>query len=274
MGGDTGKFFKAPPELPSVARFSVCSSHPPKLTSALFQAERIHLALVDLSNGSSIFTGCDSSRRPLQGHGHAHIFCESDPRRDVQGEITHATVYARLGFGPQEQAALQRLGRVWGPDELEVELALQGLGQAEDFGDSALLARSHAWVSRTPFVSARHPKRTRAGVAKVDENGLQIGSPEHELRRLLELAGLPRPVLVEPVAGTMLGGREVPWHAFLRRRERGEGRPAANGAGYGFRIEFTEAVQGPVAVGYASHFGMGGFEKAEDNNNITGDAKR
>jgi CRISPR-associated protein Csb2 len=108
--------------------------------------------------------------------------------------------------------------------------------------------------------SGRLRKRTRASVAKQDAGGLQIGNPEHDLLRLLGLAGFPRPVLVEPVAGTMLGEREVPWHAFLRRRERGEGRPSANGAGYGFRIEFAEAVQGPVAVGYASHFGMGGFE--------------
>lgn len=46
-----------------------------------------------------------------------------------------------------------------------------------------------------------------------------------------------------------VGEREVPWHAFLRRREKGHGKPAANGAGYGFRIEFPEALQGPVAVG-------------------------
>jgi len=57
----------------------------------------------------------------------------------------------------------------------------------------------------------------------------------------------------------MLGGREVPWHAFLRRRERREGKQAADGNGYGFRIVFAEAVQGPVAVGAESHFGMGGF---------------
>jgi CRISPR-associated protein Csb2 len=150
-----------------------------------------------------------------------------------------------------------------------VELALQGLGQPEDFGDSPLLARSRAWISRTPFLPTRHPKRTRAGVAKLDESGLQIDSPEHELRRLLGLAGLPRPVLVEPVAGTMLGEREVPWHAFLRRRERGEGRPAAKGAGYGFRIEFAEAAEGPVAVGYASHFGMGGFDAIELSDNYS-----
>ena len=107
--------------------------------------------------------------------------------------------------------------------------------------------------------SGRLRKRTRAGVAKVDASGLQIGSPEHELRRLLKLGGFPELLAVEPVHCTSSGGREAPWHTFLRRREKDEGRPAANGSVYGFRIEFPEAVQGPVAVGYASHFGMGGF---------------
>lgn len=61
------------------------------------------------------------------------------------------------------------------------------------------------------------------------------------------------------MASTSLGEREVRWQEFLRRREMDERAPPANGAGYGFRIMFPEPVQGPVAVGYASHFGMGGF---------------
>jgi len=145
-------------------------------------------------------------------------------------------------------------------------VTLQGFGQPQDYGGTdpecgrcKLLARSRAWVSRTPFIPTRHPKVTRAGALKRDASGLQIGSPKHDLLRLLEQAGFPRPVKVEPVAGTSLGGRSIPWHAFQRRRETGRGRPAGNGAGYGFRIEFAEQVQGPVAVGYASHFGMGGF---------------
>ena len=83
---------------------------------------------------------------------------------------------------------------------------------------------------------------------KLDSNGRQIGSPEHDLRRLLRLAGFPDPADVEPVPCTSSGGRDVPWHAFIRRREKGQGKPAADGAGYGFRIEFAEAVQGSVAV--------------------------
>lgn len=228
----------------------------PRLTSALLLAERIHLALVDLSDGSPTFTGCDSSRQPLQGHQHAYIFCESDPN-SITGEITGAIVYARMGFDPKDQEALQKLGRVWGPEGLEANLALQGLGSREDFaGESPLLARSRSWISRTPFLPGRHAKRTRAGVPKCDERGLQIGGPEHELRRLLELAGLPEPLATEPVAGTMLSGRSVAWREFLRQRSGGG--PAKTG--YGFRIRFPEAVAGPLALGAESHFGMGGFE--------------
>jgi len=231
----------------------------PKLTSALLLAERIHYALVDLSEGSPVFTGCDSFHRPLQGHQHAYIFCESDPNSGAC-EITGVIVYARMGFDPKDQEALQRLSQVWGPEGLEANLALQGLGSREDFAqESPLLARSRSWVSCTPFLPGRHAKRTRAGVPKCDERGLQIGGPEHELRRLLSLAGFPEPVAVEPVAGTRLGGREVAWREFLRQRSGGG--PAKTG--YGFRIEFPETVTGPMALGAESHFGMGGFEADE-----------
>ena len=231
----------------------------PRLTSALLLAERIHYALVDLSNSSQVFTGCDSSRQPLQGHRHAYIFCESDPD-SIRGEITGAVIYARMGFDAEDQAALQRLGRVWGPQDLEVNLVLEGLASREDFAEeSPLLARAKSWISRTPFLPGRHAKRTRAGVPRCDARGLQIGGPEHELLRLLALAGLPEPVAVEPVGGTRLGGREVAWRDFMRQRSGGG--PAK--AGYGFRICFSEAVAGPVALGEASHFGMGMFASGE-----------
>jgi len=249
---------------PTVARFFVTGKRL-QLTEAIILADRIHAALVELSDGASIFTGCDRSGRPLQGHPHAYILSESSSGQGTTGEITHVTVYASSGFGSREAWALEELREVWGRD-IQVRLRLQGLGRPEDFGGpeveqghSPLLARSRTWVSRTPFLPTRHPKVTRAGAPKLDPAGLQIGSPEHELRRLLTLAGFPQPAAVEPVSCTVVGGRKVPWHAFLRCRESGEGRRAANGAGYGFRIEFPEAVQGPVAVGYGAHFGMGGF---------------
>jgi len=174
-------------------------------------AERVHLALVDLSNGSSTFTGCDSSRRPLQGHWHAYIFCESNEdsgsAKGKHGKITKLTVYSRYVFGHDEVSALQRLERIWGLGDLEVRLALLEMGSVDNFADiSPLFGLSRKWVSCTSFLPGRHAKRTRAGVPKCDDRGLQKGGQQHELLRLLELAWLPKTLAVESVAGTHLDG--------------------------------------------------------------------
>ncbi len=254
---------------PTVARYAVASKHAPKLTDTIILADRVHSALVSLSNGSSIFTGCGEQESPLQGNRHAHVLCESNCGlgKGIDGEITHITIYAPMGFESEDQRTLQGLNVVLGGSDLEIQMVLLGFGQPQDFGgldpergQSPLLAKSRTWVSRTPFLPTRHHKVTRAGVPKVDATGLQIGSPEHDLLRLLELAGLPAPEEVESVPCTSLGGRETPWASFACRRSNGEGRRSAYGIGYGFRIEFAEPVQGPVVVGYASHFGMGGFD--------------
>jgi len=248
---------------PTVARFSL-SGLAPRLTDAILLAERIHVALVELSDGSSIFTGCDGSGRPLKGHAHAYILSESNQAlgRGCNGEITHVTIYAAAGFGPAERDALENLRKIHG---LDVQLTLMSMGMPGDIGgvnvsrgECPLLAEARTWVSRTPFLPTRHPKATRAGVPKRDERGLQIGSPEHELRRLLWLEGFSEPVAVEPVPFTELAGQKIGWASFQRARSSGDGRRAGS-AGYGFRIEFPKKVQGPIAVGYGAHFGMGAF---------------
>jgi len=252
---------------PTVARFVLGGIHPPRLIDAIILAERVHAALVELSDGSPTFTGCDEKKRPLVGHAHAYILPESNLAlgRGNAGEITHLTVYAPMGLGSREIGALEGLREVGGSG-LDVQLALLGLGRPENFGgtdptrgDSPLLAESRSWVSRTPFVPTRHPKATRAGAPKLDASGKQIGSPEHELRRLLGLAGFPEPTAVEAVPFTEIAGERVGWSSFLRARTCGDGRRAGS-AGYGFRIEFPEPVRGPVTLGYGAHFGMGGLE--------------
>lgn len=150
-------------------------------------------------------------------------------------------MYAPAGFGSREIAALEDLREVGGSG-LDLQLTLLALGQPGDFGgidaargESPLLAESRSWVSRTPFVPTRHPKTTRAGVPKLDPaSGQQIGSPEHELLRLLGLAGFPEPAAVEPVSFTEIAGERVGWSSFRRARTCGDGRREGS-AGYGFR---------------------------------------
>jgi len=249
-----------------VARYALADqSQRPLLTHTILLADRVHRALVELSDGSPVFTGCDELHRPLRGHEHAHILCESAPCQggEWRGEITNISIYAPRGFDSGEKDALLRLAEIYDDRGCSTDLIFLGFARPVDLvSTSPLFALSRSWLSHTPFLPTRHPKATRAGVPKVDSTGLQIGSPEHELLRLLHLAGFPQPVAMERVGYARLGEREVPWDAFVRQRE-GDERGPANGEGYGFRIRFPEPVQGPVAVGYGEHFGMGGFDGLE-----------
>jgi CRISPR-associated protein Csb2 len=261
---------------PSVARFLLSGGQTLKLTMALPLAEIIHLALVKLSNGSQVFTGCDSSHRPLKGHEHAYILCESNlwQRLGSQGEITHVTIFCRRGFSSHDQNVLQELKHIYGPLVPDAHLSMLGVGHPRDFAGTKpnsdqcpLLAKSRTWISRMPFVPARHPKVTRAGVPKLDERGLQIDSPEHELRRLLVLSGFPMPSFVESIPCTRLGDGNVFWSSFHTLRENSnEVKRSCRRAGYGFRIRFPEPVEGPLAVGYAAHMGMGSFIAQPEGN--------
>jgi CRISPR-associated protein Csb2 len=258
---------------PTVARYAVTSKSPVYLTETILLAEKIHAALVSLSNASSVFTGCDKLGKPMQGNIHAHVFCESNKGlgKGNGGEITHTTIYAPMGFEPNDQKALEDLSEVWGENGLEIYVILLGLGQPQDFGgpdhgnaQCPLLSKSQIWVSRTPFLPTRYPKVTRAGAAKVDAAGLQIGSPEHEIRRLLKLEHLPEPILADPIPYTIVGQLQTGWSSFRRLRCSGRGRRAGN-CGYGFRIEFSQPVQGPIAIGYGAHFGLGLFVPLDEH---------
>lgn len=250
----------------TVARYALASAVLPRLTEALKVAEKVREGLMSRGGAVPVFSGKDSDGRPLRGHRHAFILPEANGR---QGRLTHVTVYAEKGFEPKALGALHRLPKVWGHGGHDIQTVLIGVGTRDTFagedldaGECPLLVKSRVWVSRTPFVPTRHPKSTRAGKPKLDHRGLQIGSPEHDLHRLLtELRPddpLPDPVGVEPTAGTYLGGKAVRWSAFRTQRKKGEGR-RASGIGYGFRIEFPQPVPGPIAVGYGAHFGLGVF---------------
>lgn len=255
---------RAPNSSRTVARFALASAALPRLTEAVAVAERVRMALLKWADGAAVFAGHDADG-PLRGHRHAFFLPEANGR---QGHITHVTIYAAMEFEDQALRALHRLPKVWGHGGHDIQTVLIGVGKPESFagedleaGQCPLLVESAVWVSRTPFIPTRHPKATRAGEPKLDETGLQIGSPEHDLRRLLrELdRGYPEPLRVEPTAGTNLGGKQVRWSAFrVQRNDGGEGRRASR-VGYGFRVEFPEPVRGPIAVGYGAHFGLGVF---------------
>ena len=250
---------------PTVARFAVSSAVPINFRYALSLAERVHKSLVKCSNGEATFTGCDAKGKPLENHSHAYIFCEDQcGKSSLRKTITHLTVYAPSGFNKNSENALRSIKEVWGYDGNAVKLLLLGVGNKEAFADIPLFKKARCWESMTPFVPTRHPKSTRAGKPKLDaENGLQTGSPKHDLTRLLKLKKLiPTSVECEPI-----GAVNPALRGFVMARRKGGGRKCGN-AGYSCLLNFQEPVEGPITVGYGSHFSLGLFRPVEETKDV------
>ncbi|MBN2508124.1 MAG: type I-U CRISPR-associated protein Cas5/Cas6 [Verrucomicrobia bacterium] len=243
-------------KLPKVARFAVSSAVLPRVTRAISVAERIHQSLVRFSDQDPVFTG-NAGGQPLQGHQHAFVFCEANGPRDA---ITHVTVFAPMGFDAAARRALEVLTQhgVWGHGAHDLQLVLLGLGDGGTFDDCPLFGPARIWRSLTPFVATRHPKTHRDGRPKLDADGWPVGSPAHDLRRLLAQAGQPLPDKVEPLDTIPLGSRRLRPLEFQADRFHGEGRRGSQ-PGVAFKVTFAKPVTGPLAFGYGAHFGLGLF---------------
>jgi CRISPR-associated protein Csb2 len=253
--------------LPKVARFAIVSKVPPSITQSLSLAERFHQALCsklqDNQNSPSL-TGREKSGIPHKGNGHVYFL----PECDQHGYVTHMTLHAPDGFDETACRALSKLRKVWGIEGFDVKIILLATGQPDDFFiASPYFRKSKTWISLTPFVPVRHPKATRSGMAKTDGkmNGLQIGSPEHDCWRLLEMVAAELPVTSVTLSDEQTKGtrikyelRDIPCLDFQRNRRTGDGTRAGN-RGYALRIEFEKEVSLPFGLGYAAHFGLGLF---------------
>ncbi|MCS7091603.1 MAG: type I-U CRISPR-associated protein Csb2 [Verrucomicrobiota bacterium] len=243
---------------PVLARFAISSAVLPRILKAVSVAERIHQGLLArFPNGEppAIFSGRDPAGTPLTGHNHLYIYCEANGVRDT---ITHVTLFAREGFDLVARHAIESLTRVWGHGGHDLQLILLGFGDERTFADCRLFGPSPVWRSLTPFVATRHPKTYRDGRPKLDADGWWIGSPEHDLRRLIRASGLPLPIKIERLETIPVGPLRLRPLVFQTLRHHGQGRRAGVSPA-AFQITFSTPVAGPLAFGYAAHFGLGLF---------------
>ena len=195
-------------------------------------------------------------------------------RMRTRTAIDHVVAYAHAGFDADVRRKLDRLTKLWvehanivvgdeSGDEphaiREWRLALEGFGRPEDFSDvSRILGKSATWESVTPFLASGH---------------LKAGGYPAEVRRLLSRRRLLEPTEITPLScsrsasdgdpqvrhtAVMVRGRPrraVHFHRF-RSRGREEQRDTT---GIFLRLTFPAPIEGPLALGYACHFGLGLF---------------
>jgi CRISPR-associated protein Csb2 len=263
-------------EQPTVARFLLDGPVLPLVTDTVRVAEKVRAAAMSRfgawcrrqplagverfrradrpdSYSSEVLSGKDAAGHYLAGHDHAHYLptAEGADRR----RLTHVTVYARQGLEVGETAALTGLRRLQ-VGELELRAQLVGLGRPSDFrselfGGPAGAARS--WVSVTPYVGPSHVGRSRRG---------------YHLRKAIRRE-LRRRAFLWPGVGVQaveeLAATDPAWRGGLRPFEFHRGRSRPGDDGYRrpfalFRVTFTAPIEGPLCLGYASHYGLGLFQ--------------
>ncbi len=269
---------------PTLARFALAGPVLPRLTDALRIGERARHFLMGCSrkieqaasgdtstHAAVVFSGKNPDGSPLNdAHRHSHYLCEA---RD-DGRIAFLNVYAPRGFSSHDELALSRFIRMWGDTGHDLQVTLLGVGHPADFGgldakrgQSPLLAQSKTWRSFTPLVPTRHLKLKLTQAQRQDPTAVTMAL-KRELSALIRLELSRRDMIasdddvqVEALLdrpGTYLGGTFTSWLKFSRERSRGGGRQLPP-ASYGARLLFREPVRGPIALGAASHFGLGLF---------------
>ena len=262
--------------MPTVARYLLAGRPRPRVEDTIKIGELMRLAAlsqfgwqIDASSGRRIpkapwqISGRDSDGRPLRDPAHRHAFWLPEDA-DSDGLIDHVSVFIPDGIDRDVQAKLDRITRLWverkqrADDEdvnvagtEEWRLALEGFATPSHFTDSApIFGCSTRWRSATPFVAAGHLKADRhAG----------------EFRRLVRRIGMDgtlgfdaTKVDVRELTEVDVGGSTR--HALHFHRFRSRGREKQHDtAGALLQVTFPVPVNGPLVMGYGSHFGLGLF---------------
>lgn len=276
-------------EAPTLALLALASdtrhgNRLPALSDALLRLESLHEALVkrsDTGEGSSwCFTGRSRDRGDTRsGHQHAELIplaLGKAGSRDASGRDTrrmdHVLVYCRGGFDADAIHALRTVTRSYTRDHTYF-VTLVGLSadvhaspharraELDELAKTvAHVAESKTWVSSTPFVPPRHLKSRGkddlAGQVRAELASRGFQGAEHVRVEVETLDEQRRPGWID-AAGVPVPSPRYRTH---RRERLDPSRRPPQRAGYHLRLTFDGVVRGPIALGYASHFGLGVFE--------------
>lgn len=228
-------------ESPTIAYFRLDTSIFPPPKSLLEVTDRVHRALTKLSDGNWIFSGKDKEK-PIKGNqGHAQFL----PRFNRKWKICELIIYARAGFDENAIDTLYSLLKMERSDQRHWYWTLQALGTQDTLASLGLkeLETATTWESLTPFIAPRWPKRNRDSIAE-------------QVRASCQQMGLPEPTTVEPYYVNPKQHRQMRHVPLYRPQQRY--RQIPNKRNW-LRLTFPEPVQGPIALGWNAHYGLGLF---------------
>jgi CRISPR-associated protein Csb2 len=203
--------------------------------AAIYQADR----LSEHGQVPSVLSGHDLPG--TRGHRHA-FYLPEDAYGD--GLIDHILIHAEQGLAGLALRALDALNRLWNDEGFEWQVLLEQYGSVGEIQGSAYTGPARRWISVSPYLHPWHRKK-----------GFGV---EDQICRECRERGLPEPS-VERLATILVKGRErrsVHFHRF--RSKRGLTQPDTQGSFW--RLSFPSPIQGPLALGFGCHYGLGMFQ--------------
>jgi CRISPR-associated protein Csb2 len=186
-----------------------------------------------------IFSGHDLP----EGSRHQHAFyLPWDANGD--GRIDRLLVHVPATMGARERRVIERVDRIRSRGDGEWRVILEGIGSIRVGG--GLVARSTVWQSITPYLHPWHVKK-----------GFSI---EDQIRRECRERDLPEPTVIERLETIPIGKacrERRPIHFRRFRTKRGLNQPDRRGSFW--KLVFPCELEGPLALGFACHFGLGLF---------------
>ena len=246
------------PSRPEVARFVLAGRPQPRMEDALRIGEIARWALMSGGDNPPLeFSGRDANGPQRDDPAHAHaFFLPEDANHD--GLIDHLIVYCRNGFSREARRRLDRLNRLWlaqGRTDHEGErgrkewrLALEDIAAPETFGQvSTLLRSSRVWKSVTPYLMPWHAKRNFGVVEQITR----------EIERRVIFPALTDVTVPDQSSPSK---RAIKFHRIRSRR----GLVQPDRLGCFLTLTFTGPVAGPLALGFACHYGLGLFAAMDE----------
>lgn len=228
----------------TTVRFALYGRPLPRMEDAvkigeLARVALMHLAEKHLGKVPALLSGHDLPE--TNRHHHAFFL----PECNDQGCIDHLLVHAPSGFEEDHLRAMQKLSRLFTRNGNEWQVIYEGAGDVSIFADvSRHTGSGLQWQSVTPYLRPWHVKKN-FGVAE-------------QIRRECLLRGLPVPAEIRMLPEVLVGNmarRPVRFHRF--RGKRGLPQPDTNGSL--LELFFSERITGPLALGFACHYGLGLF---------------
>ncbi|HET9869581.1 MAG TPA: type I-U CRISPR-associated protein Csb2 [bacterium] len=242
----------------TTARFKLYGKPLPRVEEALAVGEALRAAAMGRAKrllGPEAIPPELSGHRPERLDGHGHAFWLPEP--DNKGEISHVLVHVPGGLGPESIRVLSALGFMRQGEGEPLRLVLEGLGKAGLFAsESGLTRESAVWRSVTPYLYPWHLKKPQTRTPEALRQAVL-----DQLRREWQGRGKEPSEIVDfkELPDLSFGGRRLRPLVFRRfRRKKGLVQP--DRLGRFMEVCFKAPVRGPLALGFACHFGLGLFE--------------